>query len=201
MTLIKNNCPQRKATMANKKTAVKINPEKIKKELEKSGISINQLAKELEMTDRNLRRSINEKNELQHDQIERIAALTKTDPSEFIDPFITITASKDVYDHRGKLRLKKGDSIRLPKIGSDNYSKADLKEWNNAIDECLYFFGIGERLHNMKRQERENFCSFVASWIMLANKYYGSLNKDQEVMLLETCEALADKMVEKNSQK
>lgn len=186
--------------MANKKTAVRINPEKIKNALEKSGISINQLAEELEMTDRNLRRSINEKNELQRDQIEHIAVLTKKDPSDFLDPFITITAGKDVYDQRGKLRMKKGDSIRFPTIGSDNYSKADLKEWNNTIDQCLYFYKIGERLHSMKREEREDFCEFISSWIMLANKYYGSLNKDQEVLLLETCEAIADKMVEKNSQ-
>lgn len=187
--------------MGNRKKAIKINPERVKTALHDSGISINQLAQITGMSDRHLRRAINERKELQRDLIEEIASLTQTAPSELIDPYITLTSDKDIYDSHGRMIFKKGDSVAFPKIGSDCYLTKDLKEWDKMTDKCLRHFGIGKRLHMMKKKEKEDFCTYFESWIMIANKYYGSLTEEQEITLLDTVEAIADKMVEKNSQR
>ena len=185
--------------MANKKKAERINSERIRELLNENGISINKLAKELLITPRHLRRLLNEYKEMQWDQLDTIAYMTNTDVSDLLDPdpYISMTAEEDIYV-RGKLAFKKGESLRLPPIGSTDYIKADLKEWDESMNALLTVLGIGTKLSCMTYEEKKDYLVHIESWIYFANKYYDALTFDQHSDLIETCEAIADRMVSKN---
>lgn len=170
--------------MSNKATAVKIDSEKIKAAIKKAGISHSEMARNLDITYRTFMRSLNEHHSLQLHQIYAIAEITGSDPRSFL-PHGTSDVGKRLADALTSLK--------------GNYNDTDRKEWISMLN-LVFDFGIGDNFHKMGKRKREEFIVHMESWILFANKYFESLSSHQRGQLIDMCEAIADKMVEKSSQ-
>ncbi len=185
----------------NRKRSVPIDVKKLQNALDKKGMTRKEAAEIVGLTEAAFRKAVNTFQRLQPDQILKLAETLEVNPSFFTKEKIhSITVSDSVYSASGKLLAEKGDVISIPVIGSDNYKEWDLQEWNESMNSLLTISGIGERLHKMKKEERGTYVTFIQAWILEGNKYYGLLNDDQIDLLLESFEAMADKMISKNKQ-
>lgn len=188
--------------MTKKGKAVKLDSQKIEQALKDAGISRNEMAKQLDLDPRSLRRCLNEFKKMQPDHVIKIAEATGKPVSFFTKDEIVYVFKGDTFDRQGRQLADAGDSLILPKVGSNNFKAEDLKEWNSIMTNVLEVAKIGERLHFMEsKEEKEDYSTYMASWMILANKYYSALTVDQQIDLLETCEAIAERIVSKNQSK